>query len=311
MLNLFEKNEFSQKDLEELIQFETEESIHLDFKSAAALDKSDNKKKEISKDISSFANSDGGLIIYGIDEKDHKAKSLSPIDGHTYTKEWLEQLINTTIQRKIEGIRIFPVRVDSKIDQSIYVVKVPKSMDSPHMARDKRYYKRYNFESVMMEEYEVREAFGRTVKSELGLMGLTFHELSEDNRDYQHGRFNMKVIITIGNFGDKAEKDYKLNFYLEEVNKHLSIIWNSNAEKYHDTQYDNGRVKISSYENPTIYPEERIDIMKVVISIDYDEVLELLPKLKFEVRLYYSNQEDRMNGDFLEFFHKSFPNLKE
>ena len=55
-------------DLDSLILNHIEENIHLDYKAADALSKSDNKKKEISKDVSAFANSDGGVIIYGIRE---------------------------------------------------------------------------------------------------------------------------------------------------------------------------------------------------------------------------------------------------
>ena len=93
--------EYTPTDIQSLIDNSVEESIHLDFKAAAALDKSEKKKDEIAKDVSSFANSDGGIIVYGISEKEHCADSLSLIDGNTYTKEWIEQVINSKINKKI------------------------------------------------------------------------------------------------------------------------------------------------------------------------------------------------------------------
>ena len=45
-----------------------EESLNLDYKAAGALAKTDGKKKEITKDVSAMANSDGGIIIYGVTE---------------------------------------------------------------------------------------------------------------------------------------------------------------------------------------------------------------------------------------------------
>ena len=49
------------------------ESIHIDYKAGKALS---GKAKEISKDISAFANSDGGYVIYGVSEKEHLPTSI-------------------------------------------------------------------------------------------------------------------------------------------------------------------------------------------------------------------------------------------
>ena len=56
-----------------MILNQTEENLHLDYKGAGSLATIDGKKKEISKDISAFANSDGGFVIYGIREFDDDA----------------------------------------------------------------------------------------------------------------------------------------------------------------------------------------------------------------------------------------------
>ena len=90
MKSFYDKDDYTTEDILSLITNEVEESIYLDFKECRALDKSDSVKRDISKDVSSFANSDGGMIIYGIKEENHKASSLSFIDGNVYTKEWLE-----------------------------------------------------------------------------------------------------------------------------------------------------------------------------------------------------------------------------
>ena len=58
----------NQYDLDKLIADQVEDNLHLDYKAADALAKTDGKKKEVSKDISALANSDGGIIIYGIKE---------------------------------------------------------------------------------------------------------------------------------------------------------------------------------------------------------------------------------------------------
>ena len=81
--------------------------------------KDDKKKNEIAKDVSAFANSDGGIIIYGISEIGHKADSYSFVDGDIFTKEWLEQIINSNIQKRINNIRIIPLRQDGNIKRTV------------------------------------------------------------------------------------------------------------------------------------------------------------------------------------------------
>lgn len=154
-----------------LISNEIEESINIEFKSAEALSKVDSKKKELSKDVSAIANSNGGIIVYGINEVNHKAESISFIDGNEFSKEWIEQVISSTIQRNIPELKIFPIRENGDINKTIYIVQIPESTEAPHICKDKKFYKRYNFESVAMEEYEVRQLYGRRIKSKLGLNG--------------------------------------------------------------------------------------------------------------------------------------------
>jgi len=51
----------------------------------------------------------------------------------------------------------------------IYVIWVPQSSRAPHMAADHRFYKRFNFESAPMEEYEVRDVARRSEAPDLKL----------------------------------------------------------------------------------------------------------------------------------------------
>ncbi len=151
--------------LQDLINQQVEENIHLDYKASGSLSKSDGKKKEITKDVSAFANSDGGTIIYGIKEFDdaekrHLPESISPVIRQDYSKEWLEQVINSGIQPKIQGVTITPIPIENSAEKVVYIVNIPKSSTS-HQASDFRYYKRYNFESIPMHDYEVRDVMNR------------------------------------------------------------------------------------------------------------------------------------------------------
>jgi predicted HTH transcriptional regulator len=91
-------------DLYSMIKNEVQESIHIDYKDSRAL----NKKKlhEIAKDVSAFANSDGGVIVYGIREDQHLPKELDEgVDHNILTREWLENVISSNISPIIDGCR--------------------------------------------------------------------------------------------------------------------------------------------------------------------------------------------------------------
>ena len=99
-MDFFEKTEYTETDLRILIETQAEESTYLDFKAAGALEKTNVKRAEIAKDVSAFANSDGGVIIYGIKEEGHVASGFSFIDGNEYTKS-VKKMFPKEIEEKV------------------------------------------------------------------------------------------------------------------------------------------------------------------------------------------------------------------
>src|SRR5260370_37737063 len=104
--------EWDENDLLDMVKAGTQESIELDFKESKALENTEKKKDDISKDVSAFANSAGGTVIYGMkeDNNTHVAAELDEgSDATDITKEWLEQVINSPVDRRIEGVRIIQI----------------------------------------------------------------------------------------------------------------------------------------------------------------------------------------------------------
>src|SRR5437016_5875616 len=117
---------FTEAELSQMILNQIEESLHLDYKGGDSLIVTPSKKKEIAKDISAFANSDGGLVIYGIREFDdvarrHLPDRFDPIDRTLISKERLEQIINSNIQPKIASLTIHPISLSSGHNHVVYV----------------------------------------------------------------------------------------------------------------------------------------------------------------------------------------------
>lgn len=102
------------------------------------MERTDRKVNEISKDVSAMANSNGGKLIYGLTEEEHLPGKIDPIDREKYSKEWLEQIIQGNIRPKIEGLRIYPIEIDSDAKKVVYIIDIPQSTTA-HQASDQKY----------------------------------------------------------------------------------------------------------------------------------------------------------------------------
>lgn len=307
-MDLITLNNFSIDTIKYLIENEVEENVHLDYKAGPALQSNDKGKNEITKDVSAFANSDGGIIIYGLSESQHKPSEFSPVNGLQFTKERLDQIISN-IQPHVKGVKIFPIRIDGDISRSIYVVQIPRSSNTPHMATDHRYYKRNNFQSVAMEDYEVKDLFLRADKPELEIdtcsCNCTNDNEVKDNEDFYIYRFHVGVT----NIGRKICSSFKLAFICSPLKYECNFTFEAssyNIQSFSQTVLDGGRVKLSLESKETIFPGESIDFMPS-FEIPYARVNQFLEAGDFEIILWYDGGPKRYKYNIQE---NSFTNLE-
>jgi len=305
-MDLFSKESFTQHDIEQLIRDRTEESLHIEFKNAGSLNNTEPNKKEIAKDVSAFANSDGGIIFYGINEENHVASGLSFVNGNVTTKEWLENVILDNISQRLEKLLIVPVRFDNIIEQTIYVVKVPRSDISPHMnLKDKLYYRRYNFKILAMEEYEIRNLYltrrdGKVVIDSLGINSM-------NKLDFRDSHYRFELSIYIANRGNFLCEKYKAVCFMYQVD---GVGYRVDKE-YNVTDVPEEGVKISNREIVPVFPNEVIRIMSFIIDIPVLRFDEINEKLKFDFYTFYSDKlvETEFPTKFL--FKKSVYDIEE
>jgi Schlafen, AlbA_2 len=180
----------TKEDLQRLVDDEIQESLTLDYKASPALARDDKQRDELCKDVSAFANSAGGQIIYGIEEKD--SKPIKVDDGSDLSREWIERVIDSRVQPRLDGLVITPVPVGS--GRHAYVLTIPQASGrAPHQAPDKKYYKRQNFQSVPMEDYEIRDALRRATTPEL-YVELSFATGERANVEFAHQSDRSKPI---------------------------------------------------------------------------------------------------------------------
>ncbi len=159
--------EWDESDLHELIRNEVQESLTLDYKGSAALAKTDDKKNAIAIAVSAFANSDGGLLVYGMQENKHVPTTIDVgVDRNLLTKEWLESVIKGRIRPALDKILIKQIQVGNPgTNMVVYVIEIGQATTrAPHQAADHKYYKRSNFESTPMEDYEIRDLMRRSIE---------------------------------------------------------------------------------------------------------------------------------------------------
>lgn len=262
-------SEWTESDLLALIQNGVEERSDLEYKRAASLINTDAGKLEISKDISALANGAGGTIVYGMIEQNHKPHQLDGLDPAQITKEWLEHVINGRIRPRLASYHINPVPLANLAPGKVsYVISVQQS-STAHQAGDKRYYKRFNFESVPMEDYEIRDIMNRLKHP------LIVPQFSRRFIDRQQAVHEYSVDIVLVNKGPMRARDLKLVVTVPRIV--------SKAVKGFDKQR---LVKVQSalfgaewFENPltlinsVIFPEDELNITNgkdrsFIIAID-------------------------------------------
>lgn len=160
---------FNLEYIQSLIANAIEENPELEYKAADALQRDDKKIREMTKDVSSFANSNGGILIYGIGENQenrHLPGAINPVDRRITSKEWLEQILNARIRPRIHGIKIHVVPMKENEHQVVYILEIPKG-ETAHQAEDKRYYRRHNFTVEPLFDHEIRDIMSRQKDPEI------------------------------------------------------------------------------------------------------------------------------------------------
>jgi hypothetical protein len=248
--------EWNEAQLESYVENLVEESLTLDYKAAGSLAVTDGKKKEITKDVSAMANSAGGVLIYGLKEyadpaKEHLAESIDPIDRTAITKEWLEQVI-TNIRPRIDGVVINPIQLSSGENHVAYVIEIPKG-STAHQATDHRYYKRFNFLSQPMEDYEIRDVMNRLTTPDAGV------EFDYIKNSITRNEHRYALVVKIKNLGNLVINNFQLQFTFPEYDGNVQHIIDkqNHIDIWHETTF---KLVIRYRSNKVLFPEEEIEV---------------------------------------------------
>lgn len=155
------------QDIERLVNNKIPESKTLDYKKEINIEKGD-ERKEFLYDVASFANSDGGVIIYGVSEtKDINNQNTGIPDelcGLTISNfdkliQKIEDLIMSSIEPNIPNLLI---RHLSNGNKNLLFISIPKPIGLPRMVTyngSNKFYKRRNTGKYLPDVFELNQLF--------------------------------------------------------------------------------------------------------------------------------------------------------
>lgn len=121
----------SEEDLQELVVAQVPEGLRVEYK-LETYGNTDAGKREYLKDISAFANSQGGHLILGVEETDGVATAVVGLESTNLDAELrrLEQIARDGLEPRISGLRIKSIPL--AVGRHAILLRVPRSWNPPH-----------------------------------------------------------------------------------------------------------------------------------------------------------------------------------
>ena len=167
--------------LEELLTNQTAESVDLDFKEKSEIGRDGFNKTDkqiLGRTLSAFANSAGGLLIFGAQARKNAdgidcLTALKPIPNIDRFASEAQTLTGQFLFPRHDGIRQTTIYSGTKDGSGFLAMHVDRSTRRPHQSKapdDGRYYKRAGDSTFVMEHYDVEDAFKRVATPEIELV---------------------------------------------------------------------------------------------------------------------------------------------
>ncbi|MCL6220694.1 helix-turn-helix domain-containing protein [Zunongwangia pacifica] len=155
------------KDIIRLIENQIQESKTLDYKKELNLQK-DNDKKEFLYDVSAMYNTDGGCIIFGIEEeKDENDQNTGKplqivnleVENFDKLSQQIEDILKNSTDPSITHIALKEIQFENG---KILILGIPKGLGLPSMVTYKssnKFYKRRNSGKFLVDTFELNQMF--------------------------------------------------------------------------------------------------------------------------------------------------------
>ena len=141
-------NKWTLDKLKSLLEDAVAESRSIEYKSILPND-SEDSKREFLNDVTSFANSLGGTLIFGIEEDQGVPINITGIDISDLDAaiRRLDQILLNSVEPRLQGVHFEPVRLPS--GRYVLALDVFQSVGAPHMVvKTSRFFTRGQQENI-------------------------------------------------------------------------------------------------------------------------------------------------------------------
>lgn len=199
----------TEQGLEEALRFKVKASLSLEYLPAKAISSFDDKTAQFfSSLISGMANSNGGTIFVGVKSLRKSPKNLEPL-SNSDTVSWLRMVCKTMIFPEIPDCLVEQIPVDAN-GKFIIGIQIPNSQMAPHMCVDKRFYRRSDTKTSLMEEYEIRDLYTKGKRPEIELYTVTNTNGIPILSGGKFQKINFYPRFLVKNTGGCVERFYKV-----------------------------------------------------------------------------------------------------
>lgn len=264
------------------------ESIRLEFKRSAIFTENLEKiKDELTKTVTAFANTEGGLVIIGIIEnRKGKLNIAESIDEGVALSEWPPSRVKSIIEENISppflGLRITTIPVNVEASRVYYVIHVPQG-STCHQAKDYKYYGRTEFDSKPLRDHEIRLRMFRGTKPTAEIVLSNFRQFSKENDNKSYISFQIFLV----NIGEVTIYEFMVSLNFAPTNSikiRSENIRKRDGEIYHQ-MFSNQQ---TSQEHICVFPQDKIYIREYILEFDDIDQLEN-EILIFNWRVHLSN----------------------
>ncbi len=164
------------------------------------------ERKHLGKTISAFSNSDGGLLIWGVDARLNEGvdcvTAKMPIKDVAVFRSQVEQIISKVISPPVADIRFFEIESLMSPGSGYLAILVPASERRPHISRTNDFpgfFFRNGHRSLLMEVFQIRDQMLRQTipRLELGWeIRVLASEMSFNNKNQIRIPVSVDLVLT-------------------------------------------------------------------------------------------------------------------